>query len=127
VDGPNTGYSGYPFPNATGLSTVPPNGKDPQQYFNPAAFAMPPPFTYGNSARNNVIAPEQVNWDFSAMKNFAMPIEGHRLQFRFEAFNFPNRPNFGLPNSTMISASFTKINSTTSAMRQLQFSLKYVF
>ena len=28
VDGPNTGYSGYPFPNATGLSTVPPNGKD---------------------------------------------------------------------------------------------------
>jgi hypothetical protein len=74
-----------------------------------------------------VIAPEQVNWDFSAMKSFAMPMEAHRLQFRFEAFNIPNRPNFGLPNATMISASFTKITSTTSAMRQLQFSLKYTF
>ncbi len=127
VDGPNTGYSGYPFPNGTGLSIVPPKGKDPQQYFNPAAFVLPPPYTYGNSARNNVIAPEQVSWDFSVMKNFAMPVEGHRLQFRFEGFNFPNRPNFGLPNATMNSASFTKITSTTSPMRQLQFSLKYIF
>src|SRR5258708_37591951 len=101
-------------------------GKVPAVSASLGVGAMPPPFPSGNSARNSVIAREQVNWDFSAMKNFAMPIEGHRLQFRFEAFNFPNRPNFGLPNSTMISASFTKIIST-SAMRQLQFSLKYVF
>jgi hypothetical protein len=127
VDGPNTGYTGYPFPNATGISPVPPNGRDPQHYFNAAAFVLPPPFTYGNSARSNLIAPEQVSWDLSAMKSFPMPIEGHRLQFRFEAFNFPNRPNFGLPVASLTSTSFTKITGTQTNMRELQFSLKYVF
>jgi hypothetical protein len=32
-----------------------------------------------------------------------------------------------LPNATMVSASFTKITSTQTNMRELQFSLKYVF
>jgi len=53
--------------------------------------------------------------------------EGHELRFRFEAFNFPNRPNFGFPDSGLLSASFGRISGTATTMREIQFGLKYVF
>jgi hypothetical protein len=56
-----------------------------------------------------------------------MPFEGHELQFRFEGFNFPNRPNFSTPNASFTSSSFAVISSTVTTMREIQFSLKYVF
>ena len=66
------------------------------------------------------------------MKNFRIR-EGHDLQFRFEAFNFPNHPNLGDPTLSWGSRdpakpgpSFGQIRST-GTMRQLQFALKYVF
>jgi hypothetical protein len=127
TDAPNTGEAGYVFPNVTGIGPAPTAGRDPQQYFNPAAFSVPPQYTFGNAGRNNLIAPESVIWDGSAMKSFRLPIEGHSLQFRFEAFNFPNRPNFGIPTDVMTSVSFAKISSVSTPMRQLQFSLKYAF
>jgi len=74
-----------------------------------------------------MIGPELFSWDFSTMKRFPMPVEGHELQFRFEAFNFPNRPNFSTPNPAINSTSYAKISSTDTTMRELQFSLKYVF
>jgi hypothetical protein len=71
--------------------------------------------------------PEGFSWDFSTSKTFPMPMEGHQLQFRFEAYNLPNRPNFGLPSSTLTSTSFSQITSTSTLMREIQFSLKYSF
>ena len=49
------------------------------------------------------------------------------VQFRFEAFNFLNHPNWGDPNTTLSSVAFGRINSTRTEMRQLQFGLKLVF
>ena len=39
------------------------------QWFNPAAFAVPAPFTYGNSARNMLFGPGYFNWDTAVFKN----------------------------------------------------------
>lgn len=102
-----------------------------EQWFNPAGFRLPDPGGFGDISRNRLIGPSSFSWDFSTLKNFPI-LEGHDLQFRFEAFNFPNHPNLGSPNLVWGSRNptpgpnFGKIRST-GTMRQLQFALKYVF
>jgi hypothetical protein len=101
------------------------------QWFNPEGFTLPAPGTFGNMTRNRLTGPSTIGWDFSTIKNFPIR-EGHDLQFRFEAFNFPNHPNLGDPNivwgsrGTTPGPSFGKITSA-GTMRQLQMALKYVF
>lgn len=126
-DDANVGGPGGQYPNRTSVPIDPPNGKDPLRYFNPAAFSRIPPFTYGNVGRNTMIGPELFSWDFSTNKRFPLPLEGHELDFRFEAFNLPNRPNFGIPIASLSSSSLAQITDTSTTMRQIQFSLKYVF
>jgi hypothetical protein len=123
-DSANIGYDIRP--NATGIS---PKLSDatPNRFFNTAAFARVAPYTYGNLGRTNVIGPGLFTWDFSTMKRFPIPVEGHALEFRFEAFNFGNHPNWGAPDSTFFSAAFGRITSTFTTMRSIQFALKYVF
>lgn len=126
VDDANIGWPSQ-HPDRTMEPLDAPDGNDPAQYFNKAAFARIAPFTFGNVGRNTMIGPEMFSVDFSTMKRFPMPAEGHELQFRFEAFNLPNRPNFSIPNASLTSSSFAVISSTVTTMREIQFSLKYVF
>src|SRR5262249_40748307 len=49
------------------------------QWFNPAAFAPPAKWTWGNSARNMLFGPGLWNWDVSATKSFAL---SERLRLR---------------------------------------------
>ena len=60
------------------------------------------------------------------MKNFPFG-ERKKVEFRFEAFNFPNHPNWGPHNTTFLSADFGKVRSTRINMRELQFGLKVDF
>jgi hypothetical protein len=113
-------------PDASGQS-ISVSNPSASNWFNRAAFRAPAPFTFGNVGRNTVIGPALMNIDFSAHKVFRMPREGHQLQFRFEAFNFPNHPNFGLPNAVLLNAAFSSISTTATSMRDIQFALKYVF
>lgn len=126
IDDANIGWNSQ-HPNRTAAPLDPPGGRSPQQYFNRAAFSRIQPFTFGDVGRHTMIGPEQFSWDFSSMKKFPMPVEGHELQFRFEAFNLPNRPNFSTPTASFSSSSFAVISSTVTTMREIQLSLKYVF
>jgi len=124
----NVGGGSTQRPDATGEPVALPRGDhDSSYYFNTAAFKMPTPYNYGNVGRNTLIGPGLISWDFSAGKNFPGFREGHQLRFRLEAFNFPNRPNFGFPSSSLLSASFGRISGTATTMREIQFGLKYVF
>ena len=58
-------------------------------------FCVPPPGSYG-SGRNLARAPSFWNFDAGLLKNFALT-ERFRLQFRAEAFNALNHPNFASP------------------------------
>lgn len=122
----NTG-AGFDRPNATGISPNLPRGQqDPQRFFNTAAFVQQPFGTYGNVGRNVVTGPGIISWDFSTVRNFSLK-EAARLQFRFEAFNLPNHPNWGTPIFLQNNIAFGQVNSTRTSMRELQFALKLLF
>src|SRR2546426_5455302 len=125
-DQSNTGI-GYDRPNATGQYPVLPRGvRHPQRRFHTAAFALQPYGSFGTAGRETVITPRSIQFDFSAHKEFRI-VENHALQFRFEAFNLPNHPNWGNPDLSFTSQTFGRINSTRTNMREIQVALKYMF
>jgi hypothetical protein len=89
-------------------------------------FTPPPTGTFSNQrVRNLIYGPGSQFHNMAAFKDFLIT-ENHRIQFRVEAFNWPNHPNFGNPDSNPRSANFGKVTSKSSE-RQLQFALRYQF
>jgi len=101
------------------------------QYFdNPQNAVTPPPFTVGNAAREISTArvPGTSTAAMSLFKQFALPIrEGSLVEFRAEAFNALNHPQFGGPNVTVGSSAFGKVTSQANSPRQVQLGLKLYF
>jgi hypothetical protein len=52
--------------------------------------------------------------------------EAARIQFRAEAYNLFNHPNFNVPNRTAFTPNFGRISSAQDS-RQMQFALKLIF
>jgi Carboxypeptidase regulatory-like domain len=101
------------------------------QWFDPRAFLMPPAGTFGNVARGSFIGPGLWNLDTSLAKKFSVT-EQVSMQFRAEAFNVFNHPNFASPNPVVFtgnnySSSAGAITATSTASRQIQFALKLLF
>ncbi len=94
----------------------------PDQWFDVTAFAAPPPNTYGTSGRGVLYAPGTRTFDVSLAKR--IPIRNFRLQFRADAFNLLNTPQFGFPNANIGSATAGRITTTVGDNRQMQFALK---
>lgn len=122
VSGIVTLRTGFPFtPNGgnlnTGSSTRPDRigdgrlGGDATRklWFDPTAFrrtdcnvaARPELCHYGNAGNGILVSPGTRSIDMSIGKNWKLPWLGDqgRLQFRGEAFNATNTPQFGLPNN----------------------------
>jgi outer membrane receptor protein involved in Fe transport len=95
-------------------------------WMNPAAYAFPAPYTFGNLGRNTIIGPGFFQLDFGGYKNFAIT-ERIGMQFRAEIFNVTNRVNFGNPNGDLNSTSFGKISGLAGDSLQAQFGLKVSF
>ena len=95
------------------------------QWFNTAAFAFPAPGTFGNAGRNILEGPGFQNVNASLLKNTRLT-ERFNLQFRAEAFNLFNHPNFNLPDNFLGSPTFGRITSARDP-RHIQFGLKLLF
>jgi len=95
------------------------------QWFNTAAFVFPAPGTFGNAGRNILEGPGFQNVNASLVKNTALT-ERVNLQFRAEAFNLFNHPNFNLPDNFLGSPTFGRITSARDP-RHIQFGLKLLF
>jgi hypothetical protein len=105
--------------------------QNPTKWFDPSAFALPTPGTYGNLGRGTLTGPGLADMDFSVLKNTAVS-EKTNLQFRTEIFNLFNRANFGPPNSIVfsgagVSPSAGTITTLATFSRQIQFGLKLIF
>ena len=87
-----------------------------------------PSFRYkvGNLARNVIRRPGSKSVDLSMHKNFRIH-ENHLLNFRFDAFNAPNHPNWNAPPSGVNTPTTFGIVTSAKTMRQLQLALKYQF
>jgi hypothetical protein len=108
------------------------------------AFTVPAANSFGNLGRNVFYGPGFTNFDLALIKNTKIT-ETVNLQFRADAFDLFNHPNFGqpgggsgfvvLPTTLTPTAlkSFTTITSTrfptadSGSSRQLQLALKLQF
>lgn len=105
----------------------------PGQYFNPAAYIVPPSGTYGDAGRNSLTGPGLTTLDASVKKMTPLT-ERSNLEFRAEFFNILNHTNFGTPNEVVYSAAGSTpsptagvITYTSTTSRQIQFGLKLLF
>ncbi|HUY13411.1 MAG TPA: TonB-dependent receptor [Terriglobia bacterium] len=97
------------------------------QWLNPAAYAMPATYFFGNcSPTPGPRAPGISTWDTSLFRNIQIS-ETKYFQFRAEFFNTFNTPQFGSPNTTINQPSFGQISSLLLPPRQIQFALKFYF
>jgi hypothetical protein len=106
------------------------------QWFDPSAFVSPTDITgtYGDSGRGILRGPGQFNIDFSLIKG--TKIGKIDTEFRVEAFNVLNHPQFGQPNTTFGNAAFGQITTmlanpscalcgTTERNIQIAFKVKF--
>ena len=133
---PNIQQSGGTYRgDLVGEMNLPRGQRDSTLWWNRFAVAPSAPGTYGNIGRGMLELAGFKNFDFVLSKNFPMPFEGHRMQFRFEAFNFTNTPHLGPPDSfpgNPNSRADARLASSVRIVRAdqpriIQFALKYVF
>ena len=66
------------------------------------------------------------DWDLNLAKTFLFT-ERLRLEFRAEAFNLFNHPQYGFPDTTITDPGYGQITGTRLAAREVQFGLKLIF
>jgi hypothetical protein len=149
VRGANNNVADRPL--VVGNPALPSGYKDPNSnlgvpWINPAAFANPPIWQFGNVPLTlaGFYAPGLFNIDSSLFKDFRLT-EKVRLQFRAEAYNVLNHVNLGAPNATFsanlnqtanTNALFGRITTSgftsgqfagSTYARQIQLALKLMF
>jgi hypothetical protein len=105
-------------------------------YFNTAAFTLPTSCNdqtpgwcgFGDTGKNAYWGPGVFGIDASIMKNWIL-MPGKTFQFRWDAFNATNHPNFSGPSSTVNQAAgtFGVISGTNGNPRIFQGALRLTF
>jgi hypothetical protein len=96
------------------------------EFFNTAHFTEAIDH-YGSAPRNAVTGVKNDPITLAVKRIFPLPFEGQHLDFRFEAFNAFNHPQFAAPGVVQGSSTFGVITGTHTDNRDLQLALKYVF
>jgi hypothetical protein len=134
VSGIAQDWRGRPWfrPNVTGDPVLAPAERANEQYLNLSTVALPTntgpngnnPF--GNAGRNIARMPAFYQIDFTLTKDFPLPREGMKLQFRSEFFNLFNVTNYRTVEANRSSAGFGRYTSAFEK-RQVQFALRLSF
>jgi carboxypeptidase family protein/TonB-dependent receptor-like protein len=108
------------------------------QWFDPAAFALQPAGTFGDTGRGDFRGPDLRTLDLSLTKatRRRTPDKGNVLELRVEAFNILNRANFGIPelrafagtrDGEPLLSTFGRITTTVTSARQVQLGVRLMF
>jgi hypothetical protein len=112
--------------NYTGQPIFPSGTRNATQWFNPAAFAVPAAFTFGNMGRNSIYGPGLQTMDLALSRTFAVR-DRAKFEFRSEFFNVFNRTNLGTPNRFVNTPQFGTITEAATPGREIQLSARLSF
>jgi hypothetical protein len=101
------------------------------RYFDTSAFAPVTTARFGTSSFDSLRGPGYGNFDFGVFRTFGIR-DWLKAQFRIEALNLTNHPNFNNPDSGVTDPDFGLITSTNPgsrliAERYIRFGLKLMF
>lgn len=95
------------------------------QWFNTAAFVAPPVGQYGDARRNSIIGPPTKVFDMAFTKIFPLK-ESRVLEFRAQATNIFNIPQFTAIDTQINSPTFGRVTAV-GAMRAIQLTSRFRF
>lgn len=95
-----------------------------KHWYDTSCFVSPPQYAFGNTGRNILIGPGLQTFDLSLDKNFQI-VEKLAMQFRVESFNLLNHSNFGIPGTSIGSASAGTVSSVITNSREIQFAARF--
>jgi hypothetical protein len=112
-------------PNVLGPVMLPSNQRTAQQSFIVSNIVIPkdPSHPFGTAGRNIAQGFPYFGTNVSLQKEFTLPLEHMRLQFRSEAFNLLNHTDFNAPSGSRSASTFGQVTSAKAA-RQFQFGAK---
>lgn len=112
--------------NYTGQPVFGPGTHTTDAWFNPAAFATPAAYTFGNVGRNTIYGPGMQTLDVALVRAFPIH-ERSSFEFRAEAFNALNHSNWGTPNRFVNTAQFGTITEASTPGREIQLGARLSF
>ena len=95
------------------------------EWFNTAAFTLPPAGQFGNARRNSIEGPGSLLFNMALTKTFQIK-EGQILEFRLQAANVFNTPQYASIDTIVNSPTFGQVVSI-GQMRTLQLSGRFRF
>jgi hypothetical protein len=95
------------------------------EWFDPSSFAVPAYGFYGNARNGSIRGPGYMAVNASLSKTFPI-MERLGVQFRAEAFNIANHPNFSSVSTGFGGGTFGQVNGARDP-RILEFALKLTF
>ncbi|HZT73156.1 MAG TPA: TonB-dependent receptor [Terriglobales bacterium] len=118
------GTNGTLRPNLTGrpLAVAAPSIAE---FFNTAAFAVPPPGEFGDAGRNIIPGPGSLVFNFALSKTIALG-EYRMLELRLEANNVFNTPQWTGVDTVVNSPTFGQVTAA-GPMRAMQLLARYRF
>ena len=121
----NAGTNGTLRPNVVPGQPVSLSNPSILEWFNTAAFAMPPPGTYGDARRNSIIGPGSKVFDMAITKIFPLK-ESRVLEFRAQATNIFNIVNYSSIDTSVTSPTFGRVTAA-GGMRQITMTARFRF
>jgi hypothetical protein len=112
--------------NVSGNPNLPTSQRTLSRWFDTGVFSQPAAATFGNQGINLLRSDGTINLDVSIQRNFPLPGEGRKIQFRGELFNIANHPNFGVPGRVLGGPGFGIVGSAGQA-RTVQLGLKLTY
>jgi hypothetical protein len=110
----------------TGAPVFGPGTRTSERWFNPAAFAAPPAYAFGNAGRNTVYGPGMQVLDLALARDFTLT-ERTKFQLRGELYNGLNHVNLGTPNRFVNAPQFGTITESSTPGREVQLSARISF